>query len=71
MTAASYLKSQWIGVRGYAALLTGLLYSHMSESNKSRVSFDTVCDRLLKLLNDEQAEIRMRAVQGVSYLLMK
>lgn len=70
MTSSSYLKSQWSEIRGYAALLMGLLYSCMNASNRSQVSLDTVCDRLLKLLKDNNPDIRIRAIQGVSYLFI-
>lgn len=71
MTSSSYLKSQWLEIRGCAALMMGLLYSNMNPSNRSQVSLDTVCDRLLKLLKESNPEIRVRAIQGVSYLFIK
>lgn len=70
MTSLSNLKSQWVEIRGHAALLAGLLYSHLNEENKPRVSLDTVCDRLLKLLNDENPEVRTRAIMATAYLFL-
>lgn len=70
MTCLSYFKSQWVEIRGQAAYLAGLLYSHLNTESKSHVSLDTVCDRLLKLLNDENADVRIRAVQATSYLFL-
>lgn len=70
MTCVSYYKSSWLELRGYAALLTGLLYSHLDEENKKQISFDTVCHRLLQLLKDENPQVRTRAVQATAYLFV-
>lgn len=70
MTSLSYFKSQWIEIRSNAALIAGLLYSQLNAENKTRVSLDTVCDRLMRLLNDENEEVRMRAIQAISYLFL-
>ncbi|KAJ8979536.1 hypothetical protein NQ317_017684 [Molorchus minor] len=70
MTSLSYLKSQWVEIRSNAALIAGLLYSQLSFDNKHRVSLDIVCDRLMRLLHDEHEDVRMRAVQAVSYLFL-
>lgn len=69
-TCVSYLKSQWVEIKGNAALLTGLLYSLLIPDNKSRVSLDTICDRLLRLTNDEQIEVRVKAIEATSYLFI-
>lgn len=70
MTCLSYFKSQWVQIRSNAALLSGLLYSQLTPENKSRVSVDTVCDRLMKLLNDENEDVRMRAVEAMTFLFL-
>ncbi|XP_056636032.1 maestro heat-like repeat-containing protein family member 1 [Diorhabda sublineata] len=70
MTCLSYFKSQWVEIKGNAALITGVLYSQMIPENRSRVSLDTVCDRLLRLINDENEDVRIKAVEAVSYLFI-
>uniref|UniRef100_A0A6P7GVH6 Maestro heat-like repeat-containing protein family member 1 n=1 Tax=Diabrotica virgifera virgifera TaxID=50390 RepID=A0A6P7GVH6_DIAVI len=70
MTCLSYFKSQWEEIKGNAALIAGLLYSQLVPENKSRVSLDTVCDRLLRLMDDEDEEVRVKAVEAVSYLFI-
>lgn len=50
--------------------MSGLLYSQLTPENKSRVSVDTVCDRLMKLLNDENEDVRMRAVEAMTFLFL-
>ncbi|CAG9858443.1 unnamed protein product [Phyllotreta striolata] len=71
MTCLSYFKSQWIDIKSNAALISGILYSQLTTENKSRVSLDTVCDRLLRLMNDENENVRVKAVEAVSYLFME
>ncbi|CAH0557118.1 unnamed protein product [Brassicogethes aeneus] len=70
MTCLSYFKSQWVEIRSNAALVSGLLYSQLAAENKNRVSVDTVCDRLMKLLTDENETVRMRAVEAMAYLFL-
>lgn len=70
MTCLSYFKSQWTEIKGNAALLAGLLYSLLIPDNKHRVSLDTICDRLMKLMSDEQEEVRMKAIESISYLFL-
>ncbi|CAG9840062.1 unnamed protein product [Diabrotica balteata] len=70
MTCLSYFKSQWEEIKGNAALIAGLLYSQLVPENRSRVSLDTVCDRLLRLMDDEDEEVRVKAVEAVSYLFI-
>lgn len=71
MTCLSYFKSQWVEIKGNAALISGLLYSQLIPDNKSRVSLDTVCDRLMRLMGDEDENVRVKAVEAVSYLFME
>lgn len=70
MTCLSYLKSHWVEIKGNAALIAGLLYSQLSVENKSRVSLDTVCDRLMRLLSDENEDVRMKTVEAISCLFL-
>ncbi|XP_066159161.1 maestro heat-like repeat-containing protein family member 1 isoform X1 [Euwallacea fornicatus] len=70
MTSVSYLKSPWIPIRSNAALVTGLLYSELSVENKPKVSLDTVCDKLIRLLQDDSEEVRVKASQAISYLFI-
>ncbi|KAJ8916184.1 hypothetical protein NQ315_016323 [Exocentrus adspersus] len=70
MTSLSYFKSQWVEIRSNAALVAGLLYSQLTQENKHQVSLDMVCDRLMRLLQDEHEEVRMRAVQAIAYLFL-
>ncbi|EFA03008.2 maestro heat-like repeat-containing protein family member 1 [Tribolium castaneum] len=70
MTSLSYLKSPWVPIRSSAALMVGLLFSQLSAENKQRISVDTVCDKLMRLVNDEHEEVRMRAVQAIAYLFI-
>ncbi|CAH1975454.1 unnamed protein product [Acanthoscelides obtectus] len=70
MTCLSYLKSHWPEIKGNAALIAGLLYSHLTDENRHRVSLDTVCDRLMRLLNDENEEIRMKSIEAISFLFL-
>lgn len=70
MTCLSYIKSPWMEIRGNAALVAGLLYSMLIVENKSRISLDTVCDRIMRLMNDENEEVRMKAIEALSYLFL-
>lgn len=70
MTSLSYFKSQWVEIRSNAALVAGILYSQLMPENKHHVSLDIVCDRLMRLLQDEHEEVRMRAVQAIAYLFL-
>nr|XP_023029049.1 maestro heat-like repeat-containing protein family member 1 [Leptinotarsa decemlineata] len=70
MTCLSYFKSQWTDIKGNAALIAGLLFSLMVPENKARVSLDTVCDRLIRLLTDESEVVRIKAVEAISYLFL-
>lgn len=70
MTSLSYFKSQWMEIRSNAALIAGILYSNLNTDNKGRVSLDTVCDRLMRLLNDDHENVRMKAIQAISYLFL-
>ncbi|KAF5275577.1 hypothetical protein FQA39_LY06689 [Lamprigera yunnana] len=72
MTCISYFKSSWVEIRGYAALLAGLLYSQMIDKEiRQQVSIGTVCHRLLQLLKDENAQVRTRVVQALACLYDK
>lgn len=57
-------------IRSHAALFAGLLYSNLRGDGRPHVSMDTVCDRLLKLTKDENAEVRVMAVQATAYLFV-
>lgn len=70
MTCLSHFKSPWVEIRSYAALLSGLLFSNLTEENKTQVSMDTITYRLLQLLKDEQAEVRARAVEAIAYVFI-
>ncbi|KAH1014351.1 hypothetical protein HUJ04_003198 [Dendroctonus ponderosae] len=70
MTSVSYLKSPWLQIRGNAALVTGLLYSELSMENKTKVSLDMVCDKLIRLMQDDAEEVRVKASQAISYLFI-
>jgi HEAT repeat protein len=70
MTSLSYLKSPWVEIRSNAALMVGLLFSQLSAENRQRISLDTVCDKLIRLINDEHEDVRMRAVQAIAYLFI-
>lgn len=70
MTSLSYFKSQWVEIRSNAALISGLLYAQLTPENKHHVSLDIVCDRLMRLLQDEQEDVRMRAIQAIAYLFL-
>lgn len=71
MNALSFLKSNWSEIRGNAALMVGLLYNNLPtktfESGET-VQLDTVCYRLMQLMQDEYAEVRAKAVQGLSFV---
>nr|CAI5839463.1 unnamed protein product [Callosobruchus analis] len=64
------VKIMWPEIKGNAALISGLLYSQLTAENKHRVSLDTVCDRLIRLLNDDSEEIRMKAIEAISCLFL-
>lgn len=70
MTSLSYFKSQWVEIRSNAALIAGQLYSQLTSENKHQVSLDTVCDRLMRLFQDEHEEVRMMAAQAIVYLFL-
>ncbi|KAK4880533.1 hypothetical protein RN001_008679 [Aquatica leii] len=72
MTCLSYFKSSWVEIRGYAALITGLLYSQTLNTDvRKQLSIETVCHRLLQLLKDENPQVRTRAVQAIACLFEK
>ncbi|KAJ8930968.1 hypothetical protein NQ314_016182 [Rhamnusium bicolor] len=64
------IKVMWVEIRSNAALIAGLLYSHLTEENKHRVSLDIVCDKLMRLLHDDHEHVRMKAVQAIAYLFL-
>ncbi|XP_076271212.1 maestro heat like repeat family protein c11.1 isoform X2 [Rhynchophorus ferrugineus] len=68
MTSLSYLKSPWNEVKSNAALMTGLLYSEMTPENRHKVSLDTICDKLIRLLRDEPEDVKIKASQAIAYL---
>lgn len=70
MTCLSYLKSPWTEIRSNAALIAGLLYSLLVTETKQRVSLDTICDRIMRLMQDENEEVRMKAIEALSYLFL-
>ncbi|CAG9823673.1 unnamed protein product [Phaedon cochleariae] len=70
MTCLSHFKSQWPEIKGNAALIAGLLFSLLILENKSKVSIDTVCDRLIRLLTDENEDVRIKTVEAISYLFL-
>ncbi|KAF5298497.1 hypothetical protein FQR65_LT01276 [Abscondita terminalis] len=72
MTCVSYFKSSWVEIRAYSALLAGLLYSQIINTDVSKqVSIETVCHRLMQLLKDENPQVRTRAVQAIACLFEK
>ncbi|XP_050312813.1 maestro heat-like repeat-containing protein family member 1 isoform X2 [Anthonomus grandis grandis] len=71
MTSVSYLKSQWTSIRANAALVTGLFYAELLPENKPKVSLETVCDKLNRLMQDDQSEeVRIKASQAISCLFL-
>ncbi|XP_050312890.1 maestro heat-like repeat-containing protein family member 1 [Anthonomus grandis grandis] len=70
MTNVSYLKSQWTSIRANAALVTGLFYAELLPENKPKVSLETVCDKLNRLMQDESEEVRIKASQAISCLFL-
>lgn len=70
MTSISYLKSPWTEIRSNAALMIGLLYSELNLENRHKVSLDTVCDKLIRLLQDDSEEVRLKASQAIAYLFI-
>lgn len=70
MTCLSYVKSPWTEIRGNAALIAGLLYSMLIVENKPRVSLDIVCDRIMRLMQDENEDVRVKAIEALSYLFL-
>ncbi|CAG9771935.1 unnamed protein product [Ceutorhynchus assimilis] len=70
MTSVSYLKSPWVSIRSNGALVTGLLYSELAPENKDKVSLDAVCDKLIRLMQDENDDVRIKASQAMSYLFI-
>ncbi|KAG5897176.1 hypothetical protein JTB14_022538 [Gonioctena quinquepunctata] len=70
MTCLSYFKSHWTEVKGNAALIAGLLFALLIPENRTRISLDTVCDRLIRLLSDESEDVRVKAVEAISYLFL-
>lgn len=71
MTSLSYLKNPWVEIKSNAALMVGLLFSQMTAENKRKMSVDTVCDKLMRLISDENEDVRMRAVQAIAYLFIE
>lgn len=59
-------------IRGNAALMVGYLYCQLpgQKDASETVQFDTVCYRLMQLLQDEDSKVRAKAVQGLSYLFV-
>lgn len=69
MNALQFVKGHWSVIRGNAALMVGYLYSQLPKKDVSdTVQFDTVCYRLMQLLQDDESKVRAKAVQGLSYL---
>lgn len=38
--------------------------------NKPRVSLDTVCDRIMRLMHDDNEDVRIKAIEALSYLFL-
>lgn len=72
MNAIQFVKGHWSEIRGNAALMVGFLYSQLPKKQEisETVQFDTVCFRLMQLLQDEDSDVRAKAVQGLSYLFV-
>lgn len=68
MMTVSFFKSPWVEIRSHAALMTGLLYIYLDAESKNEIAFDTVCQRLLSLLSDEQPQVRANAAQAAAHL---
>lgn len=72
MNAIQFVKGHWSIIRGNAALMVGYLYSHLAvkKVESETIQFDTVCYRLMQLLQDDDSKVRAKAVQGLSYLFI-
>lgn len=69
MNALQFVKGHWSVIRGNAALMVGYLFCQLPKKEFSEtVHFDTVCYRLMQLLQDDDSQVRAKAVQGLSYL---
>lgn len=70
LTCLSYFKSPWTKIRSHAALLCGLIFVQLNPEYKNQISSDNVSHKLLQLLNDDEAEVRARAVEAVASLFV-
>jgi len=71
MNALVYIRSSWPTIRGNAAMFIGHLYGNLPDSDvASRVPLDTVCARLIQLLQDDDQGVRARGAKALSYLVM-
>lgn len=71
MNALMYIKSSWPVIRGNAAMFIGHLYGNLPDFNiANKVPLDTVCARLIQLLQDDDKEVRAKVAKALSYLVM-
>lgn len=72
MNALQFVKGHWSVIRGNAALMVGYLYNQLpvKKDVSETVQFDTVCYRLMQLLQDDDPKVKAKAVQGLSYLFI-
>ncbi|PSN35449.1 hypothetical protein C0J52_06619 [Blattella germanica] len=65
-----YIKSSWPAIRGNAAMFIGHLYGSLADSDVvNKVPMDTVCARLIQLLQDDNHGVRAKAAKALSYLV--
>ncbi|XP_069674813.1 maestro heat-like repeat-containing protein family member 1 isoform X2 [Periplaneta americana] len=70
MNALVYIKSSWPVIRGNAAMFIGHLYGSLSDSEvANKIPLDTVCARLIQLLQDDDPGVRAKAAKALSCLV--
>ena len=68
MNVISYFKSHFSQIRSNAAMLVGFLMFNLPDTNYNTVPKQLICNSLTLLLKDVEIDVRIKAVEAMSYL---